>query len=326
MNRSIGLAFVSLSLAAWSGCSDGLSSGSDLEGTRVLGARTRIEGDPQRAWPAHGESVEVEFLVLGPELTPYEWVVGVCPRAETGFGIDICSDSGLFAINQGSVSSPDDLPPSIAFEVPSAEALENAETLLLSGTICIEGSVSLESDTLCQGAGVEARAFSFVLTVWDEAVEPANRHPILGAITLDGQPWIQDVEDKSVREGCAGSDLPQLEASLDEGPKTDYVLTLADGDYEEPNGAVGSREPFVNIENDMVLEELQVSHIATLPDIERQFTFIDDDTNPLEVEWTAPRSSEIAPEGSVVRVVFVMRDLRDGMDWATRAACVIRTP
>jgi hypothetical protein len=65
------------------------------------------------------------------------------------------------------------------------------------------------------------------------------------------------------------------------------------------------------------------SHYVTAGDLERAHTVIDS-TSPrpkVKLHWSAP--STVTAGGQLVRFHFVLRDGRGGVDWTTRAVCIV---
>lgn len=308
----IGLALAGLLL----GCADDLTPGSSITRNRVIGARAAVVGDPERAWPRAGEEVEVGFLVVDPgPRRPLTWAFVACPLADAAFGADSCGgDPFAFVLSLDPVVGA----PTFVFEVPSEDALDGAAVLAVLGVICADGlpSTDLESDDGCVGDRVEETIVAFTLPVSREAVP--NRHPRIGAIELGGVPWTYEPALDAPVEGCSGVEGIPRRRSTD----VDVPIFIDD--------AAGSQETFVVEEGDPPrevedVEDLQISHFTDLGELDRQFSFIEGDVPDATVDWNPPEEiEEIHPDGSLVRSHFVMRDGRGGVDWATRAFCLVR--
>ena len=77
-------------------------------------------------------------------------------------------------------------------------------------------------------------------------------------------------------------------------------------------------------------EALQLSVFATAGSFDSQFSgVLARDTSPateMKLLWTPPAASEVPAGGRLVRFVFVLRDLRGGIDWQTRALRLVPPP
>ena len=85
-----------------------------------------------------------------------------------------------------------------------------------------------------------------------------------------------------------------------------------------------ARDPLAQvIEGDPLREELRLSHFSTDGGFTRAFSALaaDEPSNSVELPWDAPWA---APEGGqLVRFWFVLRDLRGGSSFVSRALCVV---
>jgi len=126
-------------------------------------------------------------------------------------------------------------------------------------------------------------------------------------LRLDGAAWTTGAGDTA----CAGSGLVEVRAGS--------------GDHEVAVEVAGdARDPLPRLEDfDPEREELQLSHFSSDGRLDRPFSGLaaDSPESEVRVSWRAPRSAP--PEGELVRFWFVVRDLRGGSDFTTRALCVV---
>jgi hypothetical protein len=145
--------------------------------------------------------------------------------------------------------------------------------------------------------GEPATALTFQLPVEHEA---PNHHPRAGALSFAGQPW----EPGACPEVVAGAG--------------DVEITVAtDG---------GDREPYTTDEGEARRESLRLSFFTTAGEMDGQYRVVEAD-DPADapvsrMTWTPPSVEDTADGGLEVRFTVVVRDLRGGIDWTTRTACV----
>lgn len=303
------LGAVLLSLVA-GGCAEEMDSVSLVEKTRVLGARVEVEGAPDRATPRPGETVNVTWLVTAPkEIPPLGWAFLLCPGVSGGNDLGCVGEP--LAIFQGK-----DSPAQMQITVPAREALGGASELVLFGRICAASEPLLDA-TGRPRCTDNADGTTAAVSINLELDDWSNRNPRLDAEALSfaGQPW--PATDPSV--ACA--QLPQVKPA-----SKDHVIRL------ETDGA--DRESFVVMQGDPLRptgkrERLQICQFITAGKLERAISTIeaeDSNTRPaIEVKWEAPAADKVPLAGDlVVRFTFVARDMRGGLAWTTRSACVVR--
>lgn len=289
-------AWASAALCALAGCSDPLKRRDQLVDTRVLGARVTVDGAPERAWPARGESAHVDWLVVGPEPNPaVGWAFAVCAAGPSGTAVPAC-DGKPVAV----ASSPDDTAaPSFGFTVPADFA---ADRLALLGVVCPDSDPTTDAQgvgTDCANGSVPTRVS---LTIPVASASRSNHNPVLGAdaIALDGV----TLPEADARTGCSAS-LPYDRA------EHRFHVTLRNAD----------REPLVQVlPQDPPRETLQVSYFTTGGSFEFPFSSVEPDAvqAAADVGFTLPEIQT----ARTLWLYFVLRDLRGGADWAARILCV----
>lgn len=301
------------------GCVMDLPTGVRVDRPRVLGVRVDIDGDPERAAARPGDALTLRWLVVGHEGDPPEWsnAMAACVARPSNLGIPTC-DGAPFAFQ---LPTEPTAAPSFAFEIPGDVPVEGRETeILVIGVLCAGGTPVFSMDDLPSCEEEEAIAerliFAFPLVEADAEAD-ANQHPSLGdeTLTIDDTPW--PASDVVPESGCAGGDLVQIRARVEDEPS--FVrLTTSPSDREMYDEVVLGEMPRV-VET---REELLVTHVATAGLFTRLQTEVFDDP-PLEVPWRHPDPEEIPDDGLTVRFWFVARDQRGGMDWVERALCVV---
>jgi hypothetical protein len=269
-------------------CGDPLKEVDAIEGTRVLGARVEVEGEPNRASPSPGEAATVRWLVVAPDVDPaLGWQLAVCDATSGDSGLPDCA-AEPFA--QASADEPVVGAPSLDFVVPEETT---SASLAVKGVICPDvGAADCNGDL---GTNV---SFDFELVGRGNENETVNTNPSLGALGFDGVPWSDSTD-------CA--DLPRVDL------KSKHQITIPlDEDDRDPV------IPEFDIDPDR--ETLQLSHFTDHGAFEAAFTVIEADSTELvtNAEWTAPTK---LPESGMARIFIVVRDDRGGTDWVTRAVC-----
>jgi hypothetical protein len=292
-------------------CAEEMDPASLVEKTRVLGARVEVEGAPERATPRPGETVNVAWLVTAPEETPpLGWAFLLCPGASGGNDVGCVGEP--LAIFRGK-----DSPAQMKITIPAREALGGAPELVLFGRICADSEPVLDAIGRPRCTN-DADGTTATVSITLELDDWSNRNPSLGAdaFSFAGQPWPQ-TDQTDPAAGCA--QLPQVKPAT-----KDHVIRLETDDAD--------RESFVVMQGDPARptskrERLQISQFTTAGKLERAFSNVEaDDTavrSAIEVKWEAPAADKIPAGGLVVRFTFVARDMRGGLAWTTRSACVM---
>ena len=98
-----------------------------------------------------------------------------------------------------------------------------------------------------------------------------------------------------------------------------HVVIVSDGDDRETYTPAGKTVA--------QLEDLQISNFTTAGKFESSYAAIfGTDTRPdadVTVKWEPPAARDVGGGGQVVVFHWVVRDLRGGLDVATRALCVV---
>jgi len=292
-------------IAILSGCGDPLKKPQLIEDTRVIGARTEVQGDPSRAWPRPGEAASVRWLVAYPgDPVPVSWAFQVCPAEDVAFGVPKCDSPPFESVRQLNPSVDE---PRVDLVVPPELAGGNVDELAVLGVVCTSGTPTL-ADSLeksgCSGGAGQRVSFTFGVQLG----ETTNRNPDLADATfeLDAAEWLPA---EGLGTSCSeAGQVPQVDAG------SDHVLAF--------EIAESDREPLeVEYDFDETSEAIQISQFSTGGDLDRAYSVVEGDLpNRVEVGWTAPR--EVASDGQVVRFYFVARDPRGGADWAVRTLCV----
>ena len=276
------------------GCVDDLGSPTEIEDNRVLAARAVIEGMPEVAWAAPGESARVELLVVD-EGAPR--AIGLhleaCVEEDARVGASDCA-AAPFATAVREV--PDVADPAIEFVAPDIDGL-----VLVRGVVCV-GSAAIGRER-CADPSARATLVRYSLRVVP-AGAPRNHHPSLSDVALDGRPFPETtVPDPTA--GCDGSELPIVRAGAPELPIT---FGAAEGALEMTGEAT---------------ETLQVSHHATAGELAQAFTFLDSEMPRGEVRWTPPGPEDASAAGEIVRVWLIALDGRGGTGVSERALCLL---
>lgn len=279
-----------------SGCDDPLKSVELVAEPRLLGARVEVEGDPQRAAPAPGETATATFLLAAPEPTPsLGFALAACPAAARNGARGACDGEVFARVASGSGEAA---APSLTFDVPSR--LDASGRVLLEGVICPAGSPTEKGD------GCEGEEPATALQLELELARPGdvNSNPTLqaDAISFDDAPW----EELAPPAGeCVGLGFPEVPV------QSEHSLTVRLDESDRDDLPRSS-------ELEPAREALQLSHFVSDGDISRAFESVAWDSEELSrtVTWRAPTRP------GLVRFWLVLRDLRGGGDFTSRAVCV----
>lgn len=278
------------------GCDDPLKSVELVAEPRVLGGRVEVADDAARAAPAPGESATARFLLASPALSQsVGFALAACPASPRNGTRGECD--GDFFAQIASENGEVDVP-SLTFTVPSE--LDPSARVLLLGVICPDGSPSTDGQR-CDGAD-PGTPIQLELELAHE--DDVNLNPELQAesIFFDDEEW---ADESPIGGDCAGLGFPEVE------PQSDHSITVQ---LDESDRDALPRPSTL----DPARESLQLSHFVSDGDITRAFESIAWDSGELKrtVTWKAPA----AP--GLVRVWFVLRDLRGGGAFTERAVCV----
>lgn len=291
---------IPLLLLAATACTSSLDPATLIARDRVLGAKVTVDVDPSRAWPAPGEQATVTWLTASPGDAPeFSWTLAACPAATTT-GLPFCNGPVFAAsTSRGPV-------PMLALSIP---ADMDARSVVILGAICASGAPVIDPTTFeasCDDGSLADLVSQHVFLARDGVT---NHHP-----DLSGSPFMlaDTTWDPSAEPGCDG--LPEVAAGSAE------VLVGVDVD-------AAARETFSVDGNPMPWrEELQLSPFATAGELTQRYAYVEaDDDRPVSrvaVQWTAPGADELPAGGLRVTFTFVLRDMRGGVDVATRALCV----
>lgn len=288
------------------GCDDPLEPLERIEDLRVLGARVEVQGDPQRAAPAPGESVSVRWLVAAPELRPaLGWALAACVAKKTNVGIPSC-ETPPFATVTSATAEPS--VPELLLTIPAAVDPSQSPRIAVLGSICQGALPQGRGETSHCPDGAQGTQVSLEF----ELARPkdVNSNPRFAELPLlfDGAEWTAPDE---LPAACVSSDLPQVSAGS--------------GVHEVALAVAADARDAVPQEGDLDAshESLLLSHFSTAGELERAFSTLGTDMASTEarVPWTAPKSAP--PEGLTVRFWFVVRDFRGGSDFLERALCVL---
>jgi len=310
------LAGIAAVLAA--GCSNDLPVASNLERTRVLGARVEVAADPGRASVSPGEAAQVSWIVAGPSApTTLDWAFALCNTAVTG---------ATCAAAPQPIATGNGTPVLVPFTTPDAATLGKDLLPLMLGEICADGTLGVDPSSAigtCTGAGASGTSVNFVVPVTPDG-QTANRHPVLAndVIEMGGAAWDPATATAAAPgDACdANSGLPVVTATpAGHDAIKQEIRIVSDGD---------DRETFVPAgKTDAQFEELQISNFTTAGKFESSYAAIfSTDTRPdadVTVKWEPPAAATVLGRGEVVTFHFVVRDLRGGLDVTSRAVCVV---
>ena len=325
---------------ASSGCDDNLPKATEITHMRMLGHRAEVVGEPQRATPRPGESVDVRYQMVFPEVEqdteelrsmflactypnrftgiPFcqELIDLVEMMAGDGFNLDfldiptrVTCDNDAVPFSMIGIQCVDG-PPELQVEV---EADFDAPAKLVRGVICEDGVpfVDIESPQLfgCQdNDGEEILVHGAVPVARDEDQE--NQNPDISQVTFRMDRSVWEPTDRPLSEIDCGARDPGVRV-IDPFEHTIGIELDADDREELEDG----------------FEDLEFSAYATAGELERRFTVFngDDEAEGGQFEnsltWELFERDDIG-SGVMVRFFFTLLDRRGGLDMTTRVACV----
>ncbi len=287
------------------GCGPTFDPASLIEKTRVVGARVEVDGAPDRASPAPGETATVTWLVTSPaEIPALGWAFALCAPSALG---DLNCDSAPLELYQGT-----DTPPRVTIAVPGADALGTARTLTLYGRICVSSAPTFDPESgypACTDGGDGTTA---AVSIALQDGTDANHNPVADhAFTFDGQPWAAN----------AGGDACMAGLRVKAGTEEHAITILAEGSDRESYTALSGYPPVPTA----LRETLEISEFTTSGKLKTGVSFVEAADSAAQtmvpVKWTTPKPADVTTEKPVT-FTFVVRDGRGGIDWTTRSVCV----
>lgn len=305
--RLLPLGAASLLLATVAiGCGPDFDPGSLIEKTRVIGARVTVDGAPERAAPAPGETATVTWLVTSPAATPpLGWAFALCGPNALG---NLNCDSDPLNVFQGTEN-----PPRVTFPVPDSAQLGTAKNLILYGRICVSSAPTLDAQTGLPSCTDMGDGTTAALSIKLEDADFPNHNPVADhGFTFDGQTWAAPVAGE---DACVVG--PRVKAGTD-----DHVISIASLGADRESYVAPAGYPAVPT---ALREALQISEFTTAGKLKTGVSFVEAadaaDQTTSEVKWTTPKPEDVAAERPVT-FTFVVRDDRGGVDWTTRSVCV----
>ena len=301
------------------GCNNDLPVASQLERTRVLGARVEIASDPGRAEVSPGEAATVSWIIAGPTApTTLDWGFALC----TTGGAECADAPQPIATGSGT-------PVTAAFTTPDAATLGTKLRPLMLGVVCADGTLGFDPTLptaalgTCTGVGASGTTVRFIVPV-TPAGETPNHHPVFtnDVLELNGAPWEAATATAAAPgDACdATTGLPVVTATpVGKDAVKQEIRIVSDGDDREtftPEGQTVAQ-----------LEDLQISNFTTAGKFESSYAAIfATDTRPdadVTMKWEPPTKTTVRADGKIIMFYFVVRDLRGELDWTNRSLCLL---
>jgi hypothetical protein len=318
-------------LALGVACGDPFEPASRVTDNRVLGARAEVDGDPRRAWPMPGETLTVTWLVVdeGPA-RPLTWAFAWCPAAPTAFGDPFCVEGASPTLLAPQLE-PAAGPPISSIDVPEGDALLGADTLLLLGIVCADGTLQLSPESLedldalddaCVGEG--AKASPVMLSVPLQLGDATNHRPAIQEVRLDGQGWPEPADatlDMATDTCPEDPSVPHVQVPPGTEDGIRLALEVTGDSHERFTSETTGGEAVTRTES------LRIQHVVTAGELPRLFSVLDDaDDTVAELEWAAPPPEDRSSDPQLVRFHFVVTDGRAGTTFTSRALCLDAPP
>jgi hypothetical protein len=299
---------------------------------RITGTRVVIAGDPQRAWLQADDMASLRISVVGPQGRPdLQWNAVVCLPAPSSFGVPFCDPNGpsIVCPDCAGGSSAAAVEPVLDFTVPDSATLGDAKEVLVLGAFCngapLDGAglsnfltgQHRESINPCMDPADEGEFLVSEIPI-EQSDGVTNDQPTISSVFLagfpeeatEGSPWIDDVAPGGTTP-CIGMGLPEISTS---SGALQLTLNLAMSSFESFNACPPDSCP--------ALEVLQISWLATTGEFDGSFTSVTYAT-PLSVNFWIPPHNVSEVGGRIARFNIVAHDQRGGVDWITRALCVV---
>jgi len=279
------------------GCDDEHADVELIQKTRVLTARVEVVGEPSRASPLPGESVNVRFLVVAPEPEPeLAFSLASCVAIDSASSLAECAGEPF-----ARASSLEPMPalPSIEFDAPAE--LSGKEWLAVQGVVCpAGGALEAAAGDACSNGRGQAVSVDFPM---DDGSAP-NTNPSILNVSFDG---LELPADTGTSDDCSA--LPQIKAGSKDHP---LHVEL------DPS----SRDPLPVVESsDADRESLLVSYFITHGLVDHAWGSIPSTAanTSTTTNWDAPGTREPL----LARFILVARDGRGGSDFTERRVCVV---
>lgn len=288
-------------------CEDPLVDPQTVVDLRVLAGQISAEDDERRATLEPGERANVHWLVASDEAQDFAATLAWCRIEPTTLGAPVCAEAP-FDEQQLEGNAYTEL--SAEFTLP--DDLQTGDEWAAWLGVCERTTPEFDPRSSSFDCGSE-RPLSAYLRAAVGADD--NHNPDLSddLLEIDGEPWSAAPLADTGSE-CAELDLPQVE--LGDPAKIRFEL---DGDDRQP---IDADEDAYNAQP---AETLVVSHMATLPGLERVFSAIEHDADnaEFELEFELDEDSDLPRDGRVVTVTLIARDERGGVGWINRQLCAL---
>jgi hypothetical protein len=304
----VAAAFTALALAS-SACLDDLTAPSLVARPRVLAGRASVVGNPSQAYPAPGETLAIEWLVSAPnEIPAAGWSMLACPGEVAPTGDRFCTGAPFGIFSSPITSDP------IRFEV-AVPADVAATEVLMQGNVCFGSDPNLDPATVIERPCIDPAAMvervRYGIRIARDGL--TNRNPSIPAIArIEDQIWPAPI-DAPPAANCESETGPALPAVSAGGGAIVLGIDPEPADLEMYTTAGQTRT-----------ESLLFSHAATAGELARFFSIVEDPSATVRVDWTPPAVADVPEGGLTVRVYFIVRDQRAGLNWTERALCVVR--
>lgn len=306
------------------GC-EKLSPAVRVQDTRIVGGEVSVEGDPTRASPMAGETMNIRLYVASPVGVndTLNWAFYTCLQSLSAGGLPKCEgDFSLENVSMGSGTPMFSVVTPTPNEPPPDLTTSNKPTVLVNGIVCINGMPSLDATTMQASCGEGAtRTFPLVMRVPIQTdAASTNHNPTFGDVIHRGETlWPENSADGVTATGCASMpdtpELPHVSRGMGEPMVVNFVmLDASNAELISTNADTGA----------MTLETLQINMTATAGDSDGSpFEVLDGDAIPerFDIRWTPPET--VSSSGELVKFWFVMRDGRNGSTITQRAICLL---
>jgi len=330
------------------GCGDELPDITEIEGLRVLGARsTVVDDDSLRATPQEGETVEVGFQLASPDpLRDNDDIASIfidCTYPDRFTGLPLCQeffdlaamiDPDMVEVSDGDLEAVkcfednefvfEGVHGSCVIGDPKVEVpvFDGSDPLkLVRGVICERGTPFFDARTpelfgcdLREGGTEILVHGSIPVAVGGEG---HNDNPDFDeiALKLNGRPW----------SAVAAADLPPAN---DCKGQVDETGLLAVDPFDHALWIEVDADSPIREVVDGVREDLEFSLYATAGEVGRRFSVFEgidegeDGVLRTTVPWVAPDVDDVPDGGQLVTLYLTVLDRRGGFDVAVRHACV----
>jgi hypothetical protein len=354
----VSLGLIAAGWLAAAGCADDLPRASEIKAMRALGARTEVEGDPQRSSPKPGETAHINWNIAFPKLDQDEGEIAAlfttCTAPTRFTGVPVCQElldatessklvevlsaAGGLRSAQDCAQNPDQRVSAGPFALTCVTGsphldvkIENdfkAAAKLIQGIICRNGTPMLDAS---DPTGMHCRPLPGI------KANRAESLPVYGTVPVQ---YSKDDANTNPNLDAARFAFGPGEAEWPALPPDESASLLDDcsqASVDQQLLSSSGKDDELVIEYDASARELhkgmpetlEFSTYVTFGQLDRRFTVFAPDTKPPfkdTLKWNVPKDArdKLGDRSKLVRFYFTLLDHRGGFSVTSREVCVGR--